>query len=384
MDLNNRNIVFVNQATGYLTIDIVNAFAEHFERVALIAGSVRVQDIELDTRVRWSKTVRYNRGNPRKKLFSWLSGTIQVLFLLLFKYRKFEIFYITVPPFAYLLSLILPNRFSILVFDVYPDILKIYHIKTRSLIYRVWQNWNRKIFKRAYRLYTIGDGMAHLLEQYVERERVRVIPLWTGLAGAVRVPRAKNPWLKKLGLEKKFIVQYSGNIGYTHNVEVLIELADKMRNNRDCHFLIIGRGEKATRISRLIHHYTLPNCTMLPFQPDDLLLYSLAAADIGVVMLDETVANVSLPSKIYNLQAVGTPILGISPPETELARHLARYGNGNCFGQEEIDGMERFIEGLMKERGRWQQMSGNSLAAAGGFTRLNAQKYLTDYVSEDI
>ena len=63
-----RKIVFINQATGYLTIDIVHAFVNsgHFTDVALIAGSIRVQDIPLDKRVFWSKISLYDRGNPRR------------------------------------------------------------------------------------------------------------------------------------------------------------------------------------------------------------------------------------------------------------------------------------------------------------------------------
>ena len=32
--------VLVNQTTGYLTIDVVNAYAGHYDDVALIAGTV--------------------------------------------------------------------------------------------------------------------------------------------------------------------------------------------------------------------------------------------------------------------------------------------------------------------------------------------------------
>ena len=217
-----KNIIFINQASGYLTIDIINAFAQYCEKVVLIAGSIRVQDIALNENVKCERITKYNRGNPAKKFFSWLIGTIQILFLLLFKYRQYEIFYFTIPPFAYLLSLILPNKFSILVFDVYPDVLKIYGISRKSLIYRLWEKWNVKLFFKAHRIFTIGEKMAELIMQYTERERITIIPLWTGLTDAKPVCKEENKWLRELGLTDKFIVEYSGNIGYTHNVEVVV------------------------------------------------------------------------------------------------------------------------------------------------------------------
>ena len=77
-----KKIVFINQATGYLTIDIINSFAGHFDDISLIAGSVRVQDIELNKKVKWRKIVKYDRGNPTRKLLSWIIGTIQIFFIM--------------------------------------------------------------------------------------------------------------------------------------------------------------------------------------------------------------------------------------------------------------------------------------------------------------
>ena len=376
----NKNIVFINQATGYLTIDIVNTFAQSFDNVALIAGSIRVQDIPLNPTVRWEKIVRYNRGNPGRKFFSWLIGSIQIFFLLLFRYRRYEVFYFTVPPFAYLLSLIFPNKFSILVFDVYPDVLKIYGISPKRLLYRAWKRWNLRLFRRAHRIFTIGEKMAGLVQQYVSGERVTIVPLWTGLTKASPVPKRNNEWLKGLNLCDRFIVEYSGNIGYTHNVEVVVEIAERMKNYAWCQFLIVGRGDKAIKIKELIDKKELTNCTLLPFQPDNMLTLSLAAADIGVVLLDEKVADVSLPSKIYNLQAVGVPILGISPPESELADHLKKYGNGVCFRQHDLDGITNFINRVYSDSLLRRQLSENSLKAAEDFTMANAYRYLDEYL----
>ena len=57
-----KKIVFINQSTGYLTIDIVNAFADNFDRVALLTGSVRVQDMELNSRVHLVKLEKLRKN----------------------------------------------------------------------------------------------------------------------------------------------------------------------------------------------------------------------------------------------------------------------------------------------------------------------------------
>lgn len=380
-----RRIVFINQATGYLTIDIVNAFADsnRFKEVALIAGSIRTQDVFLSNRVQWSKIILYNRGDPFRKIFSWLVGTFQIGWLLFTKYRKYEVFYITIPPFANLLSLFLSNRFSILVYDVYPDALAIFRITNRNIIYRIWSAANKRLFRRAYRIYTLGEGMYQLLTKYNTTQRpIHVIQNWSGLRNLKLISSKENIFINEHKFENKFIVQYSGNIGLTHNVEALINVAEKLRDQKDILFLIIGRGERYKNIQELINEKQLLNCKLLPFQPDSMLNYTLAAADLAVVVLDDRVAHVSIPSKIFNLQAVGIPILGISEKNSELFNYLSKHQNGITFSPSEVDKIAEFIIGYRCSKDLQSRWRVNSKKASQENSYLNAHRYLNIYLSE--
>lgn len=380
-----RRIVFINQATGYLTIDIINAFTDsnRFKEVALIAGSVRTQDVPLSDRVYWSKVTLYNRGNPIRKFISWMVGTLQIGWLLLTKYRKYEVFYITIPPFANLLSLFLPNRFSILVYDVYPDALEVFQVTERNIIYRIWSMANRRLFSRAYRIYTLGDGMNKLLAKYnVTQRPIHVIQNWSGLRNLKLISSSENVFIREQNLEDKFIVQYSGNIGLTHNVEALINVAEKLRDQKDILFLIIGRGERYKNIQELINEKQLLNCRLLPFQPDSLLNYTLAAADLAVVVLDDKAAHVSIPSKIFNIQAVGIPILGISKTNSELFNHLSKYQNGITFSPSEVDKIAEFIIEYRSSKDLQSKWRVNSQKASQENSYLNAHRYLNIYLNE--
>jgi glycosyltransferase involved in cell wall biosynthesis len=373
-----KKIVFVNQASGYLTIDIINAFVGSYDHVALISGIVREQNVPLDSRVKWSKIALYNRGNPRTKLLSWLKATFQIFFLLVFKFRSYEIFYITIPPTAYLLSLFLPNKFSILVYDVYPDVLQTYKIKSASFFTRVWGSANRILFRKAHRIYTISVGMAQLLKQYTNRNII-VIPNWSGLENIHPVGKDQNPWISQQGLTGKFIVQYSGNIGFTHNVELVLEVARKLKGEKDIVFLIIGRGEKLNKLLGMIESFELTNCKILPFQPDNIINYSLAAADIGVVLIEEKTGNFSLPSKIYNMQAVGVPLLCIASSNSAIFSHIQKYQNGQCFVESELDKIASFVVEMKNNEMARKRLAENSRNASADFTSGNALLYFQYY-----
>lgn len=374
-----KKIVFVNQSTGYLTIDIINAFAKEYDVVDLLYGEIRVQDIEIDSKVTKRRIGKKSRVSHVRRFIAWFFASIQTFFTLLFRYRKYEIFYVSLPPFAYLSSLLLPNKFSLLMFDVYPDVLKMLNIKESNFIYRVWVGWNKKLFAKAHRVYTIGDSLADLMAQYAPREKINVIPLWTGLADVHPVDKAQNPFVQEHRLQDKFIVQYSGNIGGTHNIEVLIEAAKLLKDQKDILFLIIGRGLKVPLVNKLIEEYALDNCMVLPFQPDNVIRYSIAAADISVVLIEEKIADVSIPSKVYNIMAVGSGILSISPASSEINKLVKHYTIGANFNKDEVAQMADYILQLKNSPALKQQYSNNAVQAAKNYTAANADQYLAIY-----
>jgi glycosyltransferase involved in cell wall biosynthesis len=377
--MNDKKLVFVNQAVNFLTVDIVNSFAKEYNDITLITGNVHAQGTELDPKVKIDKLVKYNEKSFTTKTYCWTVATIQVFFKLMWKYRNHEVFFVSIPPMAYLTMLILGNRFTILVWDVYPDTLKIYGIGERNLLYRFWAWANRKVFKRAANLFTIGDKMAELVCQYVDKHKVKVIKLWTTFENFTPVDRADNFFIREHLLENKFIVQYSGNIGLIHNVEVMVEIARLLRDNNKILFLIIGKGDKVNKIKEAIKSYGLDNCKVLPFQPDNVFPYSLSAADLGVVILDNKTSKGSIPNKAYNLMTAGKPILYIASPDSELKIYAERYNNGKCFDDSELEEIASFIVQMSEDDALVQQYQRNSLDASLDFTRKNTGAILEAY-----
>lgn len=376
-----RKIVFINQATGYLTIDVVNSFADYFDNVALITGSIRVQNTQINPKVRVSKIVRYSRGNNYKKALSWIVGTLQILLLLKTRFRKYEVFFYTVPPTAYLLSISLRFPFSVVIFDLYPEALKANGFSESGFVYRWWVRRNKLIFLKAHMIYTLSENMKMQVLSYAPESTVHIIPNWSSFSCRRPISKQNNSLIKKEGLEGKFIIQYSGNIGVTHNVETLIEIADKLRNMKTIEFQIIGRGERSHVISEAIKKEGLTNCHLLPFRRDEDLYESLCASDLSVITLDDKMNDISVPSKIYNIMAAGIPIMAIAPSSSGVSQIINCHQIGRAFEKNQIDSMSSFILELKNNQLLWQTMSANSLKASANYTFKNANKYLECYLN---
>ena len=288
--------------------------------------------------------------------------------------------FVSVPPMGYLINLLVPNRFSMIIWDVFPDTLKITGMQEKHFIYRTWAYLNKLSFKKAYRLFTIGDRMSYLINKYVEKEKILIQPIWSIFKENNKVEKKDNPFLEKHNLQGKFIVQYSGNIGLTHKVEVVLELAEKMKDNDNVLFQIIGRGPRVAMLKKQVIKIGLSNCQFLPFQSDEMFPFSLAAADLGIVVLDSLTAKGSVPSKSYNLMSYGIPSLYIASEDSELNNYCLKYKHAKCFTENQLGHAVDFIQNLISDKNMYKTLAKNSLKASGNFKRCNASKFVKKYL----
>ncbi len=375
-----RKIVVFNQAANYLTIGLANAFKKRFGQVALITGSVHVQGEELDADISVSKINHWCERPPWRKAVSYIMALARAWLLLLTKYRKYEVLFVSVPPMGYLLNLVVPNRFSMVIWDVYPDVLKVTGMRESSPVYRAWSALNRKSFAKAWKLFTISKSMAASLAKYGNRREFIVHPIWSIFQECSRIPASENPFVQEHGLDKKFVVQYSGNIGVSHNVEALVEIAELLRGEEGIVFQIIGRGPRKPMIERLVRERNLRNTQVLPFQSDDMFPYSLSAAHLGVVILHDAVGQGSVPSKTYNLMSFGIPALYIAGEDTELARYASTYENARCFRATDSGASSSFIREIALDISLYRTMQSNAEQAAQNFRRSNADLFVESYL----
>lgn len=372
-----KKIVLINQTTGYLTVDIVNAFLKRYSTVALVAGSVGgIVDRGISEKVIFSKIIKYSRKNVILRILTWLLATMQILLLMIFKYRDYYIVYFTNPPTSYFPSLFLKNKYSIVVYDIYPDALKNIGMTEASLIFRIWAMFNKRLYNKAETVFTLSKGMARALSLYCAEYKVKVISNWSSFSTLHSVIRDGNVFVQKNDLIGKFVIEYAGNIGYTHNVEVIMELAKKLGDNPEFVFLIIGEGGKKQELIKYVEEEGLSNCFFFPYQPIEQMNESLSAADISIVTLADDAASVSVPSKTYNLLAVGSPLLCIAPIESELSSLVNKYNCGKCFTSGEVDAMVDFIKDLKCNPEKLRKYSDNSLVASLDFTHKNADLYV--------
>jgi hypothetical protein len=115
---------------------------------------------------------------------------------------------------------------------------------------------------------------------------------------------------------------YSGNHSPVHPLDMLLGIAARLKADRRFCFVFVGGGSEFGRLRGLAEERGLANVKFLPYQPIELLAGSLSAADLQAVVLGSAMVGTIHPSKLYNILAVGSPVLYVGPERSHISDAL--------------------------------------------------------------
>ncbi|MDP7039598.1 MAG: glycosyltransferase family 4 protein, partial [Myxococcota bacterium] len=168
---------------------------------------------------------------------------------------------------------------------------------------------------------SLGRDMTALAETKLKGREVPIytIPNWAELDLIGAESKESNSILKELELVEQFIFLYAGNMGRTHDIESIADLAAEMRSFENVHFLFVGFGAKKEWLEKTRADKDLNNITILPAKARSEQPIFLNACDVAIISFVSGMAGVSVPSRMYNQMAAGKPILAIADKNSELA-----------------------------------------------------------------
>jgi len=204
--------------------------------------------------------------------------------------------------------------------DLYPDVLVMAGLlQPTSIAAKIICAANGLMFRALNTVVIIGRDMEHLLMRYkgMTRDKIMFIPNWASLPPGVRPVAPRNVYRSLCNAA--FVVGLSGNLGFTHDPDVVFDAAVLLKNDPNIHFLLSGWGMGFERLKARQADKAVANITLVDRVPEERLEEFLSAADIWIIPYRRNVAGVSVPSRFYNLLAVGRPVLIISEPDAEAA-----------------------------------------------------------------
>lgn len=238
-------------------------------------------------------------------------------------------------------------------------------------------------WRRAEACVTLGQEMAGVLSAAgVAPERINVIQNWApqGLepGDATSVAKLRSEW----GLEGRFIVEYSGNLGRVHDLDPVLRVARELQKTARVQILLVGNGARRIALETAVRGEERPNIHFRAPQPRSKLAESLSVGHLHLVTVLPGCERYVYPSKLHGILTIGRPVLFIGPADCEIARLIAARGLGLAFERSNITGIAQAIahlaahdaerEAMAKNARRFAEESGGLDAAAEAWHKLLA------------
>jgi glycosyltransferase involved in cell wall biosynthesis len=191
-----------------------------------------------------------------------------------------------------------------------------------------------------------------LIRNGTPADKVAVIPLWSQDNFVYYDAASRERFRRLNGWEDKFVVMYSGNHSPCHPLDTLLEAAHRLRYREDIVFAFIGGGSEYRKIQASVLGDERGNLVCLPYQPREGLAASLSAGDLQVVVMGNAFVGIISPSKVYNILAVGAPILYIGPAQSHVTELFGTLKHGRRLYSAEHSDVDMVVQHILNARER--------------------------------
>ena len=104
----------------------------------------------------------------------------------------------------------------------------------------------------------------------------------------------------------------------------------------------------------------LNNTFLFPLQPIDLISSAYSLGDLELVSLEKYITKIALPSKIGQILAAGSPILGMFDADSYIAREIHKNNIGVVVDNFKVNSLVEIILYYYRNRDELKMMSENA------------------------
>lgn len=236
--------------------------------------------------------------------------------------------------------------------DFNPEQIMAVHYSENKLILKAMMMADKFSCRHSDLVVTVGRDLVETLKTRFKNKKVpkyTMINNWIDEKEVYPLPEDNERVLafrKKYGLEGKFVIMYSGNIGLYYDLEKLVKVLKQFRkgytingvyekgpktpNGREVVFAFVGTGSVLDKLVMYTKKHHFENIIFIPYQNKQDLIYSLNAGNVHWCVNAKGIKGVSCPSKAYGIMAAGKPIIGVLENGTEIRSLIEECNCGKC------------------------------------------------------
>jgi colanic acid biosynthesis glycosyl transferase WcaI len=155
-------------------------------------------------------------------------------------------------------------------------------------------------------VFVVADSFRKALRQYgIPNDKITLLRNWTHITPATA---SRTEARRALGWPlDMFLAVHTGNMGFKQQLENVVSAAQVIGAEADIMFVLVGDGSQRAALQKLAR--SAPSVKFVDPVTAEMYPLTLAAADVLLVNERESVADMSLPSKLTSYFAARRPVL---------------------------------------------------------------------------
>ncbi|MGD0552241.1 MAG: glycosyltransferase family 4 protein [Sedimentisphaerales bacterium] len=335
----------------------------------------KLKTTEIMNGIRVIRTCLYPSKSSKTlpRLLSYISFGISVVLLGIWGLGRQDIVLIESPPlflvpFALLVGKITRGKPVMMVSDIWPDIvIRMGHIDKKSLSAKIMLWLEKFSYNHSHTVALTNPGACEQIRhRFPKLKNVTVIS--NGVDTKMFSPLFRKEHIRtEFGVGKDdFLVGYCGLHGLAQGLEVIVGAADRLKEFDNIKFVMIGDGPTKNRLMLEADKKGLTNLKFYTNRPKKDMPFVLASLDISLVPLSARFPG-TMPSKIYEALASGTPIIVAKGCEGE--NLVMEFNTGGCYEPGDSKNLADVLLELVGNTRLYKEMRDNCVALSRRFDR---------------
>ena len=242
--------------------------------------------------------------------------------------------------------------------DLQPDAAADLGMLHDGILMRSLYRLEKFAYNQADLVSTLTEGMRRrILEKSIAPDKVTLFAARADSA-LLQLKRGAGgeSFRRTYGLEGKFVVLYTGNMGVKQGLDVIVSAAQLSQDRPEVVYLFAGDGAVRKDTESRAAALRLANVKFLPVQPREQLFQMLTAADLCLITQQRTVADIVFPSKTATFMAAGCPVVASVNAGSAVASILEQSSAGVVVAPEEPVRLFEAITSLQDDSRRRGEM----------------------------
>ena len=204
---------------------------------------------------------------------------------------------------------------------------------------------------------TIGVQTFSNLEYFnnlpIQKNKIEVLDNWLSSS----INKKSSISINGTKLKDKKIFVYIGNMGVAQGIQILIELADSLKNKKNIGFVFVGRGSKLDELKSYVVNKNLDNVLFFDeIDPDEISDF-LKMCHIGLIALDPLHKSHNIPGKFIAYLQSGLPVLARVNSGTDLQKIIEKENLGLVSNSNKVNEIKILAENLLENDSNLKSIS---------------------------